>query len=1261
MRLWAMVVVVLGGSVWAQSPETRDANASSALKPEAGGPSTIGDPVRINDLSISHDETDFVINTALGSFSLERKFSSSTTWKDSLVRSAWYGFNLQTRDNIQRGWLSWWSSLSAYAVEYSWGLPGKDAEPGKVVDIRDTSGDLYQSGNLFEKYIVPPQTFPTTTGAARIVRIVTSGTTASRLMLVKPGVGKTEFEFVETTSADNFHFAARFRLKAIYPDIYATTSFGGPTDMGQPICTFEYPDSTPWQMSAIHCVGGVELRVNWNPPAGLAPATVATVTEAAAPSNVLVSYGYTTPTPEIGPQLSRVDNFSSGQTTLYTPFAAQTTGNFTVQTGALGAVVGGDAYTVTSKVLGVLPVCGAKSRAVASESDLNGSISYSPAGPGLPACDPGDVNNTTAERMPSGDTVTRVFTRAPSGGTTKRIQQSCNGCSSMRATSMEWFTDSSLPTPTDLWRVNTQGEYNVTRAGRVCHPDLTCADATSFRDTEVWQRLGGATDASGSNALADVSATYIYNNAHEMYEQLLDSITTPSVLGTGGVATLFFRYDGLTKRPLAIIRRGNTNDINGVALTRFVGTFFFNRAVSSNGEVDPFDRVVETHGPCLVTSAASTDCDVAGAAIPLVRYTYYPWGINGGRVASKSVSPNYFGGASGTARWLTTTYAFYDLRGHVLRETDANGAVTERVYVGDRLTSEVVSHAPSNVLSQTLYFYHPSQGGMLSSKRLPSGMWERYCYRAGASVAPDCLSGGMLTPRLQWVARVVAAGTAEPSGALAFVEKTTSTYASGSQAQPLGGVLLKTVNESMASGEANASGLRYDALGRVVASQKLNRDGTVVNESHALFDEEGRQLADGTPYSNSSVLCGGMASWDGSCAHLGYDRLGRVSYRIDPDWSWFSFAYDAQGNLGQVSRDGSSGPMVTYGNDDFGHKVTVAGQWMEGKSSRRTFDAAGNMKQYREPGGALIEYAYDGMGRVVEQRANGALVVSTGYDEWATTPSGCSTTSFAQGRVRVRNDTFGASWYEYNGVGQLTAIRRIRAGAANVCSGVQTTDSSNTTPDSRFVYSTDGRLLKTKYPHGRWLFYSYGGAGASGQDDKITDIATNVVGDSGDKDILLSSIRYTLGGRVLSYWLPPSPTRIGGGLLGTNVRYSREGSATPGQPCGTVGHRDSSGDFSSVSVSRTVGYVGLANVFSRTYSWQGDQLSAESTCILDEVNPRTVTYGNDLELRVTQAGRSPVDQQATRGGQLAGRQYQYSGGLRSFAQCSEARCSAVQG
>jgi YD repeat-containing protein len=240
----------------------------------------------------------------------------------------------------------------------------------------------------------------------------------------------------------------------------------------------------------------------------------------------------------------------------------------------------------------------------------------------------------------------------------------------------------------------------------------------------------------------------------------------------------------------------------------------------------------------------------------------------------------------------------------------------------------------------------------------------------------------------------------------------------------------------------------------------------------AFFDAEGNRKGLGLPYvtapgaSTPPPFCDGPGASTSVksflCTHFIYDRLNRLAGMVEsPASEQLSsktyLGYDKQGNVERVKTgcpeysiygDGSTctQPEMRYQHDDFGNLVSVTAPWTDNGSSGAgtthfEYDAAGNLVRKQTPAMAAgpnpawLEYTYDGLSRLKEVRqvsgAGGELLYSLAYDASVVPPSGCPSTqaSRALGRLQVRTDSFGDSWYRYDAWGRVEAIYRRRAGA----------------------------------------------------------------------------------------------------------------------------------------------------------------------------------------------------------------------------------------
>jgi YD repeat-containing protein len=801
---------------------------------------------------------------------------------------------------------------------------------------------------------------------------------------------------------------------------------------------------------------------------------------------------------------------------------------------------------------------------------------------------------------------------------------------------------------------------------------------------ELTTIYSGAVDNMGAGALLTQRYVYEYGGAarpasQRANEQLVKHVKVETVLpGTTGrtesVTTV--RYDPYTNRVMAVIQEGNTWGFqNGVwqAVPRTIGTFYFTARTCGEGanQPDTLGRVLESHGPCLV-NADQTDCSGTGT-VPIVQYEYYPASASANRanrLKRKTVFTNNTGVSCNGALGLTTTYDSYDARGNVLANTDPNGLQTMYVYEGERLVE-------SSVLGVTTRYGFDDGATHGDYVLRPEGYYEVLCFRTGTPTS--ACAGGTLTDKLQWKAKSAFAD------GRTWTEKVSYTYRAGA---------LASETYLDASGTVRRT-RRYetDPLGRMTFEAWGSGAGSYA--STAFFDAEGNRKGLGLPYvtaegtSMPPPFCGGPGSSTSVnslfCTQFIYDRLNRLSglveYPASESLSSKTYiGYDKQGNVERVKTgcpefsiygDGSTcaQPEMRYQHDDFGNLVSVTAPWTDNGSggagtTHFEYDAVGNLVRKQTPAMAAgsnpawLEYTYDSLSRLKEVRqvssVGSELLYSLAYDISAVPPANCPATQTSRtlGRLQVRTDSFGDSWYKYDAWGRVEAIYRRRAGAGEprtlACGELHTND----TPNSRFTYSPDGKLIAETYPHGRVVRYRYYFAG-SGQEDRVQSIEVDTYGVdevtgamTTTSRTLLRNAQWEPFGGLRAYEVVTPLAAAGQDVV--SIEYLLGGDNTPAAACNASrpGTGDTSGhlralwvsgaSLSSPEASRS------GNIFRRTYSWKGDQLSREDTCVLDTsaAKPQSVLYTYDERLRLKDVSR-PSQQFSTRGGTVGKRSYTY--------------------
>jgi RHS repeat-associated protein len=375
-------------------------------------------------------------------------------------------------------------------------------------------------------------------------------------------------------------------------------------------------------------------------------------------------------------------------------------------------------------------------------------------------------------------------------------------------------------------------------------------------------------------------------------------------------------------------------------------------------------------------------------------------------------------------------------------------------------------------------------------------------------------------------------------------------------------------------------------------------------------------------------------------------------------------------------------PETRYQHDDFGNLVSVTAPWTDNGSGGAgttwfEYDAAGNLVRKQTPAMAAgpipawLEYTYDNVSRLKEVRqvssAESEVLYSLAYDTTVVPPPGCPSTqtSRALGRLQVRTDSFGDTWFQYDAWGRVTAMYRRRAGAGEArtlaCSEVH----SNDTPNSRFTYGMDGRLVAEAYPHGRVVRYRYHPAG-SGREDRVQSIEVDTYGVDSTTGAVTTTARTLLRN---AQWEPFGGLRAyevvaplaAAGQEVASIEYLQGGDNTPAASCNASrpGAGDTSGRLRALWVSGAALSSSEAaragDLFRRSYTWKGDQLWREDTCVLDNSGaaPQSVLYAYDERLRLKEASR-PAQQFSTRGGTVGKRSYAYDRRGNRLAQSGQA-------
>lgn len=640
---------------------------------------------------------------------------------------------------------------------------------------------------------------------------------------------------------------------------------------------------------------------------------------------------------------------------------------------------------------------------------------------------------------------------------------------------------------------------------------------------------------------------------------------------------------------------------------RFLATFSYTSYVATGGEPSAYarGRVVETHGPCWVTSKDAEYCDVAldGLGQPVqVPVTRLEYGESHGYLSAQSSYATCGVGdgsvACDASSELRTEFLAYDARGNLLVSRDPNGVETRMIYSHGRLVSEV-TEAPGLAPLEKIYVY---DGRDLMATRMPSGDFHVTCYRRGTT---DGCVGGVMTKVPQWRAK------AKDASGRDWREKIQYVYEPGTERLSEERYLERTAAGSVVR-RVVATGA--DAYGRTTRVQAGNKATSYV--ARTGFDVGGNVVARGEPYHEAPPFClDPSKKRDPACAGFTYDSLDRLTsltFGAGEDAA-ACFEYDRGGNVSRAllgcegdCRSCRDGVELRYEHDDFGRLLSVSEPYKSGPT-RYQHDAMGNLVVKSMPGSPwLTETRYDALSRVrsthaVAPSGKRELLHAFDYDgslSAGEVSEGCPVPEDSLGRkgqLQRRQDSAGYHWYVYDALGRTTAIYRQRYGQA--CQEGH----SEAAPNSFYAYDSAGRLSVESYPHGLQVHYIYG-EGAGGLASRVAGIEVSAPGLV--RRPLIRKVQYEPYGGLRAYEAATGGTP-------TAVEWLTGSSHPSGTNCGGRPDpgSDTTGDIRALWVSRApLDGRGAGDVYQQVYSWQGGVRVREDTCLLGQP-AHTVCYG----------------------------------------------------
>ncbi len=360
----------------------------------------------------------------------------------------------------------------------------------------------------------------------------------------------------------------------------------------------------------------------------------------------------------------------------------------------------------------------------------------------------------------------------------------------------------------------------------------------------------------------------------------------------------------------------------------------------------------------------------------------------------------------------------YDKNGHLLRQRDANGVITDFAYhprgwLISRIVRARADGLPSakDVITKMDY----DGAGDLIKHTDPDGVSLSYIYD-GARRLTDVRDGlgNQVHVNLNALGQSTGEEYFDPQGHLQ--------QALSRHYNPQGE--LTGINDGFDRTIFNAS-----------ARGSFNADGSLLRSLDALGNAQQRSYDTlGRPVQIVQDANGVMRA----LSQFSYDTLNHITALTDPDGLQTIYHYDGLGN------------------------PTSAWSHNSGKTTRR-FDAAGNMLSSTDARGVTATYHYDALNRLTSIRYPDDRLqnVSYHYDE-ANGLTGCRAHSFPVGHVTRMVENAVTTVYCYDAHGNITLKRQMQA---------------KTTDTMAYTWTRGHRLASVRYPDGIKVIYQRNGGG----------------------------------------------------------------------------------------------------------------------------------------------------------------------------------------
>jgi RHS repeat-associated protein len=558
---------------------------------------------------------------------------------------------------------------------------------------------------------------------------------------------------------------------------------------------------------------------------------------------------------------------------------------------------------------------------------------------------------------------------------------------------------------------------------------------------QVYQRALSATDVA-TLYTGGRSGGVIGSNAHTT-TWTLDQRGLPTSMTDPNGNTTNYNYDEAGK--LAVVSSpAVSTEISGGSPVQV-------RPITSYG-YDTFGEQVTSEDPD--GNITTTNYDADGRQLAVTQPPYTPPGASTPITATTTRTYDGIGEPTSVTDALgnTTSYA-YDQLGDVATVTQPGGGVTHSTFDTDG--EQLSATNPVGAQSQATYDYLSRQVTATQIVRQPSPA----AYTTTSSYAD---AAGYLSSTTS------PAGVTTSYGYDAAGEVTSAIDGAGDTTTYSYDTLGRQIVATMPDGTSQHTS--FDEAGNVVGVSDDGSSGSVLSQTSASYDADGKPISTTDPMGNTTTVS--------------YNALGLPVTSVQPVSATSSITtslgYDPAGNLTRYTDGNGNATTYTYNSWNQGESTivpaTAANPGLASRTFTVSYDADGRLAQQTSPGGVTVTNSYDAFGDLTGQTGSGADAPTTartfGYNPIgevtsATAPGGTDTFSYDdRGLILSAAGPSGASSFGYNVGGQL-ATQTTAAGTSSFTydsAGRPATLTDAVTGDTlSYGYNADSELTSIGY------------------------------------------------------------------------------------------------------------------------------------------------------------------------------------------------------